>query len=90
MIEVYINKINGKKISITATHYSIQSEEFLRVGKNGYAELLSQGFWIEIGVKNNHLLTSPRKYLLLSNKSKFKKWLCNLRLDFIGESFKII
>ena len=88
-------EIDNKKVPFTATHYCFDSGEFLRIGKNGYAEVyLKNKYWYECPTLRNASL--PLKYTL-SECGKYMKIFktgmardfCNMRLFFIGSSYRI-
>ena len=88
-------KIDNKEVPFTATHYCFDSREFLRIEKNGYAEVyLNDKYWYECPTLRNSEL--PKK-LTLSDCGKYTRIFktgmardfCNMRLFFIGSSYRI-
>lgn len=79
---------------ITATHENIDTKEFLRIGKGEYAECYLNGKWVECGKLKNttlpkiEILSSCFKYRRIF-KTGLNRDLCNLRLLFIGSSYRI-
>ena len=87
--------INHSRVPITATHYDWKNKEYLRLGKGGYPESLTKGYWIERwDLKNEGLIlaaTAPylgRIYMPIF-KTGMARDLCNLRLWFLGIKYKI-
>lgn len=88
-------EIDGKEVPITATHYCFESGEFIRIGKNVYAQVLLNGkYWVDCGtLKNSDLpykysLSDCNKYMRLF-KTGMARDFCNIRLFFIGSSYRI-
>ena len=91
-------KIDGKEVPFTATHYSHKSKEFLRIGRNGYAEVyLNNRFWCECPTLRNADLPLSRHDIWLPQfdgytrlfKTGMARDFCNIRLFFIGSSYRI-
>ena len=88
-------EIDGKEVPFTATHYSFKSREFLRIGKGQYAEVyLSNKYWYECPTLRNSSL--PQRETLTENgeimrlfKTGMARDFCNIRLLFIGSSYRI-
>lgn len=88
-------EIDNKEVPFTATHYCFESKEFLRIGKNGYAEVyLNNKYWYECPTLRNSMLPSKNglsicnKYMRLF-KTGMARDFCNIRLFFIGSSYRI-
>ena len=88
-------EINSKKVPFTATHYCFDSQEFLRIGKNEYAEVhLNNKYWCECSVLRNsalplrYSLSKCNKYMRLF-KTGMARDFCNIRLFFIGSNYRI-
>ena len=88
-------KIDNRKVPFTATHYCLESREFLRVGKGQYAEVfLNDKYWYECPILRNAQL--PKKYTssecgkyMRIFKTGMARDFCNMRLFFIGSSYRI-
>ena len=83
------------KEPITATHKNLNTGEFLRIGKSQYAECFIDGrFWTECAtLKNSDLpkqrtLSDCEKYMRIF-KTGLARDLCNIRLLFIGSSYRV-
>ena len=83
------------KEPITATHISFKTDEFLRIGKGQYAECLIDGrYWTECAtLKNSDLpkqrtLSDCQRYMRIF-KTGLARDLCNIRLLFIGSSYRV-
>ena len=87
--------INGKTVPFTATHYNSETGEFLRVGKGEYAQCLVNGrFWVECAtLRNRDLPKHGYKPVSYKYRRIFKtglsRDLCNIRLMWIGSSYRI-
>ncbi|MEG2921830.1 MAG: hypothetical protein RR856_12315 [Acinetobacter sp.] len=86
-------KIDGKVVPFTATHYNFESGEFIRVTSGIYAEFLCGKYWTSCSVtKNSDLPTKLSgvggKYMRLF-KTGMARDFCNIRLFFIGSSYRI-
>lgn len=85
-------EIDGKEVPFTATHYSLNSREFIRFGRGEYAECLVDGkHWVECGTLRNSELprkSFSEKYMRLF-KTGMARDFCNIRLFFIGSSYRI-
>lgn len=88
-------EIDDRKVPFTATHFSIESREFLRIGKNGYAEVyLDDKYWYECPTLRNSKLPTKYttsdcfKYMRLF-KTGMARDFCNIRLFLIGSSYRI-
>lgn len=83
------------KTPITATHKNMETGEFLRIGRNSYAEcLVDNKHWVECGTLKNRDL--PKKFTtskclryMRIFKTGLDRDLCNIRLAFIGSSYRI-
>lgn len=81
----------SKNIPITATHWCEESAEWLRHGKNGYAEVyLNNRFWCECPTLKNYELpfdgympVSYKYQYIVNMKSTLAIILCNIRLKLI-------
>ncbi len=88
-------EIDNKEVPFTATHYCFESREFLRIGKGQYAEVfLNDKYWYECPVLKNAQL--PKKYTssecgryMRLFKTGISRDFCNMRLFFIGSSYRI-
>lgn len=88
-------EIDNKEVPFTATHYCLESREFLRIGKGQYAEVfLNDKYWYECPVLKNAQL--PKKYTssecgkyMRIFKTGMARDFCNMRLFFIGSSYRI-
>ncbi len=88
-------EIDNRKVPFTATHYCFESQEFLRIGKGQYAEVfLNDKYWYECPVLKNSQL--PKKYTssecgryMRLFKTGISRDFCNMRLFFIGSSYRI-
>ena len=88
-------EIDNRKVPFTATHYCSESREFLRIGKGQYAEVfLNDKYWYECPVLKNAQL--PKKYTssecgkyMRLFKTGISRDFCNMRLFFIGSSYRI-
>ncbi|MDS7927605.1 hypothetical protein [Acinetobacter sp. V115_6] len=88
-------EINGKTVPFTATHYNNETGEFLRIGRGEYAQCLINGrFWVECATLRNHQLPLDNympigyKYRRIF-KTGLSRDLCNIRLMWIGSSYRI-
>ena len=88
-------EIDNKEVPFTATHYCFESGEFIRIGKNVYAQvLLKDKYWVDCGTLKNSDLQSKysisdcKKYMRLF-KTGMARDFCNIRLFFIGSSYRI-
>lgn len=88
-------EIDGKVVPLTATHYSVNTKEFLRIGRGEYAEVyLDDKYWTEcVNLRNDQL---PKKYTtsdcfryMRLFKTGIARDFCNMRLFFIGSSYRI-
>lgn len=84
-----------KKIPITATHKSLKTNEFLRIGKGEFAEcFIDDRFWTEcVTLRNSDLpkqrtLSDCNNYMRLF-KTGLSRDLCNIRLLFIGSGYRV-
>jgi len=88
-------EINGKKVPFTATHYSFKSKEFIRIGSNGYADVyLNDKHWCECSTLRNSDLPTKNSLSTCNNymrlfKTGMSRDFCNIRLLFIGSSYRI-
>jgi hypothetical protein len=88
-------EIENRKVPFTATHYCLESREFIRIGKGQYAEVfLNDKYWYECPVLRNSQL--PKKYTssecgkyMRLFKTGISRDFCNMRLFFIGSSYRI-
>ena len=88
-------KIYGKEVPFTATHYNVETNEFLRFGKYGSVEVfLNDEKWVYC--KDIHYSMLPTKYMTSQCfryvrlfKTGLSRDICNIRLMFIGSSYRI-
>ena len=88
-------EIDNRKVPFTATHYCLESREFLRIGKGQYAEVfLNDKYWYECHILRNAQL--PKKYTssecgkyMRIFKTGMARDFCNIRLFLIGSSYRI-
>ncbi|KXZ72157.1 hypothetical protein [Acinetobacter venetianus] len=88
-------EINGKEVPFTATHYNTETGEFLRIGKGQYAQCyVDDKYWADCATLKNYQLPKDG-YMSISYKYRqiFKtgvaRDLCNIRLMWIGSSYRI-
>ncbi|EHU2650175.1 TPA: hypothetical protein ACSE23_002765 [Acinetobacter baumannii] len=84
-------EINGKTVPFTATHYHWHSREFLRIGKHGYAQCLINGkHWVDCGnLTNAQLVAGEHRTIMKLFKTGLSRDICNMRLFFIGSTYRI-
>lgn len=84
-------EINGKEVPFTATHYSFESGEFLRVSGGKYAQcLVDDRYWVECSkLTNNDLINNDRAAIMTLFKTGLGRDLANIRLFFLGVSYRI-
>ena len=88
-------EIDNRKVPFTATHYCLESREFLGIGKGQYAEVfLNDKYWYECPILRNAQL--PKKYTssecgkyMRIFKTGMARDFCNIRLFLIGSSYRI-
>ena len=87
--------IGDKEVPFTATHYRFDTEEFLRFGKYSSVEVfLNDEKWVRC--KDIHYAMLPTKltvsacnnYMRLF-KTGVSRDICNIRLMFIGSTYRI-
>ncbi len=89
-------EINGKEVPFTATHYNKVTGEFIRIGKGQYAQCyLNDKYWVDCSLlRNEHLPGNGgnrpvnTKYRQLF-KTGMSRDVCNIRLMWIGSSYRI-
>ena len=83
------------KEPLTATHYCTSSNEWVRWGRNGYAEVyLNNKYWYECPTTKNFELTvdnyNPVSYKFKAlYKNGFARLICNIRLSFIKSPYRV-
>ncbi|HEM6661574.1 TPA: hypothetical protein ACKEYL_001628 [Acinetobacter baumannii] len=84
-------EINGKTVPFTATHYSWPTTEFLRIGKGEYAQcLVNDRYWVDCGTLTNAQLLENKHWSIMKLfKTGMSRDICNLRLFFIGSTYRI-
>lgn len=84
-------EINGKVVPFTATHYSFNSREFLRLTAGKYAQCyLDDKYWVDCAyVTNQQLIDNNTANYMKLFKTGLGRDFANLRLKFIGSSYRI-